>query len=78
MQKNQKSIDNSKLKESVSVLELEVRQLKEQISLLKDNEKMEKLELNMFIGEWLKDLSQELGHSVTKRKLDQLNLRMGY
>ena len=32
----------------------------------------------MFIEEWLKDHSQDLGPSAMKRKLDQLLLRMGY
>ena len=32
----------------------------------------------MFIEEWLKDHSHDLGPSAMKRKLDQLLLRMGY
>ena len=46
-------------------------------SLSKDNEKMEKLEQNTSIEELLKYLSLDHGPSVTKRKLDQLALRMG-
>ena len=46
--------------------------------LSKDNEKIQNLEQHMSIEEWLKDLSLDHGPSVTRRKLDQLALRMGF
>jgi hypothetical protein len=55
LQKNQKAIDNAKLKEAVSVLELEVRQLKEQISLLKDNEKRIVKENQNFVNKMIQE-----------------------
>ena len=46
--------------------------------LLKDKKKTKKPTQSMSTKDWLNDLSPELGHSQMKRKLDQLNLRMGY
>ena len=46
-------------------------------SLSKDKKKIKKPEQTTSIEEWLNDLSPDLGPSVMRRKLDQLNLRMG-
>ena len=45
--------------------------------LSKGKEKTQNLEQHTSIEEWLKDLSLDHGPSVTRRKLDQLALRMG-
>ena len=55
LQTNQKSIENTKLKETHAVLELEVRQLKEQINLLKDNEKKIIRENQNFVSKMIQE-----------------------
>ena len=49
-----------------------------ELALAGFKKKTKRPEQNMSIEEWLKDLSLEHGPSVTRRKLDQLALRMGF